>query len=101
MSDLLSPYKTQSSESPEKKGYFKQKNRVQKVVEEKKRLEVQTKKREATMALARELDAAGNNIEDTSNNEKIQLKKRLSKVSTQMWSRLLDKEEGEQSTNDG
>jgi hypothetical protein len=48
------------------------------------------------MALAREFDAAGNNIEDTSNEEKIQLKKRLATVSTQMWSRLLDEVEGEQ-----
>ena len=48
------------------------------------------------MALAREFDAAGNNIEDTSNVEKIQLKKRLATVSTRMWSRLLDEVEGEQ-----
>ena len=96
MLDLLSSYKNQSSESPEKKGYFKQKTRVLEVVEQKKRLEVQTKKREATMALAREFDAAGNNIEDTSNEEKIQLKKRLATVSTRMWSRLLDEVEGEQ-----
>jgi hypothetical protein len=66
------------------------------VVEQKKQLEVQTKKREATMALAREFDAAGNNIKDTSNKEKIQLKKRLATVSTRMWLRLLDKVEGRQ-----
>jgi hypothetical protein len=35
MLDLLSSYKYQSSESPEKKGYFKQKTRVLEVVEEK------------------------------------------------------------------
>jgi hypothetical protein len=48
------------------------------------------------MALAREFDAAGNNIEDTSNKEKTQLKKWLATVSTQKWLGLLDKVEGEQ-----
>jgi hypothetical protein len=43
-----------------------------------------------------EFDAAGNNIEDTSNEEKIQLKKWLATVSKRMWSRLLDEVEGEQ-----
>ena len=90
-----------SNESPEKKEYFKQKTRVLQVVEETKKLEAKTKKREAAISLARELSLAGNNMEATSDDEEqVQMKKRLKKVSMGMYSRLMDEVEGDLSEGD-
>jgi hypothetical protein len=80
-----------SNESPEKKEYYKQKTRVLEVVAECKKIEMENKKREAAVSLAREFSLAEKNMENTSDDEEQnRMKKRLKKVSMGMLSRIMD-----------
>jgi hypothetical protein len=100
LSEIISSLKRTSNESPEKKEYYKQKTRVLEVVEECKKIEMENKKRDAPVSLAREFSLAEKNMENTSDDEeRNQMKKRLKKVSMGMLSRLMDEVEDSNSNH--
>ena len=83
-----------------RKEYYKQKTRVLEVVEECKKIEMENKKRDAAVSLAREFSMAEKNMENTSDDEEQnQMKKHLKKVSMGMLSRLMDEVEDSNSNH--